>query len=114
SSPINDRIFFLLAACFIVDGDAAAPGHGNIITFLIFHGVQVDILNIASILCLEYGLLNDFARRATNMKRPHGELRARLADGLGCDNADSLTDINKFPSAQIPAVAHLAYTSQGL
>ena len=45
-------------------------------------------------------------RGATDVEGPHRELRARLADGLGGDDADGLTDVDLVAARQVAAVAH--------
>src|SRR5262249_50105458 len=43
----------------------------------------------------------------------HRQLRARLADRLRCDHADSLTELNEPASGEITAVAALADATAG-
>nr|WP_231948670.1 hypothetical protein [Jiangella alkaliphila] len=40
------------------------------------------------------------------VERPHGQLGAGLADGLGGDDADRLADVDELARGQRPAVAH--------
>jgi hypothetical protein len=48
------------------------------------------------------------ARDTTGVEGTHGELRARLADRLGGDDADGSADVDGLAGGEIPAVAHLA------
>ena len=48
------------------------------------------------------------------VERPHGELRARLADRLGRDDADRLADLDDPPGGQVPSVAEAADADLGL
>ena len=45
---------------------------------------------------------------AAGVERPHGQLRARLADRLGGDDADGLTDADQVAGGQVAAVARTA------
>ena len=56
---------------------------------------------------LERALLDLAARRrTTDVERAHRELRARLADRLGGDDADRLADVDAVAARQVAAVAH--------
>ena len=56
---------------------------------------------------LERALLDLAARRrATDVERAHRELRARLADRLGGDDADRLADVDQVAAREVAAVAH--------
>src|SRR6266540_3093724 len=50
----------------------------------------------------------------TGVEGPHGELRARLADRLGGDDADRLADVDQPVGGQAAAVAELADPDQRL
>ena len=55
---------------------------------------------------LERALLDLAARRrATDVERAHRELRARLADRLGGDDADRLADVDAVAAGEIAPVA---------
>src|SRR5208337_3398327 len=107
-SAVDDRIFFLLTTRFIVNGDTPASGHDHVVAFLVFHRIQVEIFDSAGILGFKYGLLNNLACRTADVERSHRELRARLADGLGGYDTDSLADIYEFAAAEVSTIAHLA------
>src|SRR5512147_406320 len=111
---VDDGVFFLLAAGLVIDRNAAAPGHGNVVAFLVFHRIQVEILHDAGILRFEDGLLNNLARRTADVEGPHRELGAGLADGLRGNDADRLADIYELAAAEVSAVAHLADAAKRL
>jgi len=49
------------------------------------------------------------SRPATpRVERAHGQLRARLADRLGGDDADGLADADEEAGREVPAVAQAA------
>ena len=54
------------------------------------------------------GLFRRSGRRATDVERTHGELRARLADGLRGDDAHRFAALDHSAGGQVAAVAELA------
>ena len=81
------------------------------------HGAQIIEANRAIVLRLDDRLLEGLAGGAADMKRPHGQLRARLADRLCGDDADCFAKFDKLASREIASVAHganaaAAFTSQ--
>ena len=48
------------------------------------------------------------------MEGAHGQLRSRLADGLGGNDADGLPHVDQGATGQIPAVAEGARAAAGL
>src|SRR5208283_3396467 len=59
-------------------------------------------------------LLGDLGRRAADMEGAHRELSARLADGLGGDDAHRLADLHGAAGGQVAAVALAADAVPGL
>ncbi len=53
-------------------------------------------------------------RDTAGVERPHGELRARLADRLRGDDADRLADLDQASGGQVAPVAHAADALAGL
>ena len=51
---------------------------------------------------------------AAGVERPHGELGSRLADGLGGDDADRLTQLDRLPGGHRAPVAGAADAVGGL
>ena len=49
--------------------------------------------------------------RTADVERTHGELRARLTDGLSADDTDGLSDVHLVPAAEVSAVTHHAYAA---
>ena len=52
---------------------------------------------------------NVVASNAAGVERTHGELRARLANGLSGDNADCSANVHRTARGQVPTVALLAH-----
>src|SRR5207244_10913019 len=57
---------------------------------------------------------DDAAGRAAEVERPHGELRAGLADGLRGDDADRLTQLGQTAGAEVAAIAEHADAALGV
>ena len=49
-------------------------------------------------------------RRAADVEGAHGQLRARLTDGLRGDNANRFTDIHRRTAGEVAAIAQAAHT----
>ena len=64
-------------------------------------------LHLAVEIRLDEGLLGDL-RRAADVERAHGELRARLADRLGGDDAHRLAHVDRSAAGKIAPVASAA------
>ena len=75
------------------------------------HGAQIVKLNRAIVLRLDNGLLERLAGRSTNVERPHGQLRARFADGLRGDNTNRFPELDKLAGSQIAPVTLRAYSA---
>ena len=56
------------------------------------------------------GLLADTGRRAADVERTHGELRAGFADGLRRDDAHRFAALDQPAGGQVAAVAELTQT----
>ncbi len=57
------------------------------------------------------GLLGNSRSRTTDVERTHGELRARLADGLRGDDTHRFAAFDQPPGGQVAAVAHDAHAA---
>ena len=66
---------------------------------------QFVVTDGAVVLGLDLRLLEHLRRRAADVERPHGELRAGLADGLRGDDADGLAELDQAAGRQVAAVA---------
>ena len=74
-------------------------------TVAVLDGLQVLELEETIVPRLEVRLLAHAAGRAADVERPHGELGAGFADGLGADHAHRLAHLHHAPCRQIAAVA---------
>src|SRR3989449_3198079 len=60
------------------------------------------------------GCLDDAARRPADVEGPHRELRARLTDGLGGDDAHGFAELCEPPGPEVALVAHDADPALGV
>jgi hypothetical protein len=84
---------------------AIVAAHGNEIAIGVAQHVAVaDLRPCPRRLDFEERLV-DHLCRAANVEGTHGQLRARLTDRLGGDDADSLADVDRRTARQVTAVA---------
>ena len=104
---IGDAVGGAFLALIVGDHDLHVAAHRDQLTVGILDDVAVHDLDLAVIRRLDLGLARHL-RRAADMEGAHGELGARLADGLGGDDADRLADIDRGAARQIAAIAFAA------
>ena len=73
-----------------------------------------DVGDEDGVLEVDAVLLGDLGRRAADMEGTHRQLRSRLADGLGGDDADRLADLHRAAGREVAAVALAADAVLGL
>ena len=64
-----------------------------------------------SMLGLEHRLFHHLTGRTADMESPHGELRSRLSDRLGSNDADRFSDLDGFTGCEISTVTFYADTT---
>ena len=94
-------VTFLFAALFVHNGDQAGAVHGDQGLAAALDHLQVDKFNEAVVAGFDLRLFGDAGCRAADVERPHGELRAGLADGLRGNHADSFAHFDKRPVARL-------------
>ena len=108
---IHHRVALALAA-FVVDHcDKALAIHHHQVAGLGLDRLQVDEADCTRVLGFQTRLLGDSRCRTADVEGTHRELRARLADGLRCDDAGSLAQFDQAAGGQVAAVAHHADTA---
>src|SRR6185503_15311321 len=110
----DDRVRFKLAAFLAQDGDGAVLVQHNVAA--VFQGdiPDVDILHQTVMPGLDHRLLELAGGNATGVERAHGELRTRLADGLGGNDADGFAEFDARACGQVASVAVHADAQLGL
>jgi hypothetical protein len=105
---VDDRIALALTAFFVHDRDRALAIHHHQITDLRLHRLQSDKTDGSGCLGFQPRLLRNSRCRTADVEGTHGELRARLADGLRGDDADRLADVHRRAAGKVTAVAMAA------
>ena len=75
---------------------------------------DILIMHHAVIFRLDLRLFEHLARRTADMECPHGQLRARLADGLGRDDADRFAQLGQLARGKVASVTHHAHAAPRL
>ena len=103
-----------LGAIVVHDHDGRVPAHDHVTALRIRHHVALLDLHRAFESRLKRRLVRDLgARHAAQVERAHGELRARLADGLGRDDTDGFAHVDRRTAGQIAPVALAANAVPG-
>src|SRR5215471_8590698 len=110
---VLDAMHRALGPVGIEHGDDHIAGHGDRLPVGVLHHVLVLDLDRAVEVRLDDRLLRDL-RRAADMERAHGELRARLADRLRGDDAHRLAHVDRGAAGEIAPVALGAHAPGGL
>src|SRR6185295_9513134 len=100
---VSDAMRGTLDPLGVDDGDLHVAAHRHQLALRIAHDVAVDDLDLAVVAGLDLRLRRDL-RRAADVEGAHRELRTRLADRLGRDNADGLADIDRGAAGKIASV----------
>ena len=115
SGAVEQPMVLTLAAGVVHDNELAVSIHHDHRSVTLTHELRVAQTHRALCTGLERVLLDLAARRrATDMERTHRELRTGLADGLGRDDADGLTDVHAVAPREIASVAQGANTAARL
>ena len=102
---IDDMVAFFLAALFVHHRNQAGAVHGRSACRGLRTTFRSMKLHEAVVARFDLRLFGDARRRAADVERAHGELRARLADGLRGDDADRFAHFDHAAGRQVAAVA---------
>src|SRR6185436_8303254 len=111
---VDDRVALALAALLVLDDERARAVHDHQVALLVLDRVDVVELHAPGVLRLQGGLLAVVAGGSADVERAHGELRARLADGLGGDDAHGHAHLHQLAGGEVAAVAEGAHAPLGL
>ena len=103
---VDDGVALALPAALVGDADLPVAVGRDEVAVAVHDGAQVVVLHDAGVLRLVLRGLDHPARGAADVEGPHRELRARLADRLGRDDADGLAELGQPPGPEIAPVAH--------
>src|SRR5580692_2744877 len=108
---IHHLIALLLAVLVVHNRDDAVAVHGDQFARLAANGLDADVLGESVELRILRRLLVDSRSGSTDVERTHGELRARLADGLRRDHAYGLAALHQATGRQVAPIAGHANTA---
>ena len=78
------------------------------------HRLALGLAGLEQLLDARETVGDVLARNTAGVERAHGQLRARLADGLGGNDAHRRADVDRTRRGQVPAVALLAHAVVGM
>ena len=110
---VRDAVHGTLGAVRIEHGHDQVAAHRDQVAVRIARHVQVLDLDRTFEIRLDERLLGDL-RRAADVERAHRELRARLADRLGGDDAHRLAHVDRRAAGEIAPVALAANAGLGV
>ena len=110
----DGRVPLLLAAALILDDDLAVPVQHDHVPVAVLDPPDIVVLHEAGVLGLVLGFREHLARRSADVERAHGELRPRLADRLGGDDAHRFAELGQVAGAEIAPVTQDADPTLGL
>ena len=102
---VRNLVALALAAELIHHAQFAGARHRDQVALLMAHGLDVVQANGALGLDLDAVGRRRSRGRAADVEGTHGELGARLADGLRRDDAHRFADVDAMTTAQVAAVA---------
>ena len=102
---VNYRIAFFFALLVVDNREDAVAVHRNDFALFVANPLDVDVLRETVRLRVLLRLLGDSGRRAADVERTHGELRAGFADRLRRDHADRFAALDQTPGRQVASVA---------
>src|SRR5467141_3791107 len=111
---VHDRVALALPPALVGHADLAVAVGGHEVAVAVHDRPEIVELHHAGALRLVLGRLDDAAGRAADVERPHGELRAGLADGLRGDDAHRLAQLGQAAGAEVTAIAEHADTALGV
>src|SRR5437870_1120192 len=111
---VDHRVALPLPATLVGHADLAVAVGRDQVAVAVHDRTQVVVLDHARALRLVLGCLDDTARRPADVEGPHRELRARLTDGLGGDDAHGFAELCEPPGPEVAPVAHDADPALGV
>src|SRR6202140_5219294 len=110
---VNNVVALFFAAFLIDDGDEPGAVHSDGGAAAALDVLEVHELDDTMVARFERGALRDARSGSADVEGTHGELRARFADGLRGDDADSLAELDHPARRQVAAVAQRANAAPG-
>src|ERR1700730_1983397 len=106
--PCYHGIALFLATPLVMNDDLAISIEHDDVVIPVFDPANIVVPDFAGVLRVVPRGLDHAARGAADVEPAHRQLGARLADGLGGDDADSLAELREAAGAEVASVAHHA------
>ena len=110
----GDFVFLHFAALGVQQEDFAVAGEHDLLALVVADDLHAGELHDAALLRADFAFLDGAGRRAADVERPHRQLRARLADALGADDAHGHALLDQRPGREVHAVAQGADAQRGV
>ena len=101
----GDFVLLQLAALGVEDEDFAVAGEHDLLAGVVADDLHAGELDHALLLGLDLALFDVAGGRAADVERTHRQLRARLADALGGDDAHGHAFLDQRAGGEVHAVA---------
>src|SRR5262249_49847241 len=105
-------VLLQLAPLGIEDQDFAVAGEHDLFARVVLHDLQAGVLDDTALLGANFAFLDRAGRGATDVEGTHGELRTRLANALGGDDAHGHALFDHRTGREVHAVATPADTQR--
>ncbi len=111
----NDRaddhdVVFQFTSVVAENGNGTVFVEHDVVAILQFDQPEVVVMDHPVVLGLDLRDLEHLRRRAADVERPHRQLRARLADGLGGDDADRFAELDECTGGKVASITINANT----
>ena len=110
----GDFVLFQFAALGVQEEDFAVAGEDDLLAGVVADDLQAGELDHARLLGADLALFHGVGGGAADVEGPHGQLRARLADALGADDAHGHALLDQAAGGEVHAVAQRADAQRGV
>ena len=110
----GDFVFFDFAALGVQQQDFAVAGEHDLLAFVVADHLHAGELHHAGLLGADFAFLDGAGGGAADVERPHRQLRARLADALGADDAHGHALLDQRAGREVHAVAQGTDAQRGV
>ena len=110
----GDFVLLQFAALGVQQEDFAVAGEHDLLALVVADDLHAGELHHAGLLRADFAFFDGAGRRAADVERPHRQLRARLADALGADDAHGHALLDQRAGGEVHAVAQGADAQRGV
>ena len=110
----GDFVLLQFAALGVQDEDFAVAGEHDLLAGVVADDLHAGELDHALLLGADFAFFDGAGGGAADVERPHRQLRARLADALGGDDAHGHALLDQRAGGKVHAVAQGADAQRGV